>query len=145
MRSKSVFLIFVSVALVCLPLMGCQSLGFDRYSKYMMGKIPEQYVAQTNPLPLNEENILEGERLYREYCVLCHGVTGRGDGELSTQLSPRPANLILTRTLPIASDAFFIWTISEGGGPFDSDMPSFRGSLSKNQIWQITRYVKRGI
>lgn len=120
-------------------------MGFDRYSKYLMGKIPDQYVAQANPLPFNEESILEGKWLYREHCILCHGVTGRGDGELSTQTSPRPANLILTRTLPIASDAFFIWAISEGGELFDSDMPSFSGSLSKKQIWQIIRYVKSGI
>jgi cytochrome c5 len=35
-----------------------------------------------NPLVMNEENMMEGERLYGIYCTHCHGETGAGDGNL---------------------------------------------------------------
>lgn len=35
-----------------------------------------------NPLPLTEENVAEGQRLYGIYCTHCHGETGAGDGNL---------------------------------------------------------------
>lgn len=145
MRSKPILHAVVTATLISLTLTGCQSLGLDRYSKYMIGQVPDQYADRTNPLALNKENRLVGKRLYEENCALCHGANGKGDGELSAQLSPRPANLIITRNLPIASDAFFLWTISEGGEPSSSAMPSFGGSLSQKEIWQITQYVKSGI
>lgn len=35
----------------------------------------------------------EGELLFRQNCVSCHGVTGRGDGPLSARLGTAPADL----------------------------------------------------
>jgi mono/diheme cytochrome c family protein len=34
-----------------------------------------------------------GEELYREFCVSCHGVSGKGDGPAAAGLSRRPADL----------------------------------------------------
>lgn len=126
-------------------LMGCQSLGIVRYSQYMMGKIPDRYAERTNPLAFNDDTTLAGKQLYQEHCALCHGVSGRGDGIMGAQLNPRPANLIMTRALPIASDAFFLWAISEGGGRFETAMPSFGEALSEHKIWKIIQYVKNDI
>lgn len=35
----------------------------------------------------------EGERLYRTYCASCHGMTGRGDGPVASELRTAPADL----------------------------------------------------
>lgn len=35
----------------------------------------------------------EGAALYAENCAICHGATGRGDGELASDLQPKPADL----------------------------------------------------
>src|SRR3954469_20907204 len=32
-----------------------------------------------NPLPLNDENLAEGKRLFNIFCIHCHGATGNGD------------------------------------------------------------------
>ena len=29
--------------------------------------------------------------IYKEYCMQCHGVTGRGDGPAASGLEPKPA------------------------------------------------------
>jgi len=93
--------------LLSLMLAGCQSLGLARYSEYMLGKIPDQYTERRNPFLEMSENILIARELYQDQCSFCHGVKGKGDGGLSSEASPHPANLTLTRRLPIATDAFF--------------------------------------
>jgi mono/diheme cytochrome c family protein len=42
-----------------------------------------------------DEAIVEGHRLYLEYCASCHGLTGEGDGPVARALSTPPANLRL--------------------------------------------------
>ncbi len=42
-----------------------------------------------------EEAVVEGHRLYLEYCASCHGLTGEGDGPVAGALSTPPANLRL--------------------------------------------------
>ncbi len=35
----------------------------------------------------------EGRALFVENCAMCHGASGRGDGEIAAGLRPRPADL----------------------------------------------------
>jgi len=37
----------------------------------------------------------EGARLYSDNCAACHGITGRGDGDLAGDLDTSPADLTL--------------------------------------------------
>ena len=115
-----------------------------RYTEYMLGKIPEQYAGLKNPLALSKENISAGKALYQSHCIMCHGVTGEGNGSISKSLDPQPANLTLTRRLPIATDAFLFWTLSEGGQQFNTAMPAFGEQLSDKEIWQLSLYINSG-
>ena len=50
----------------------------------------------------------DGERIYEANCETCHGINGRGDGELASGLTPKPADLsVLSRrnggTFPVSS------------------------------------------
>jgi mono/diheme cytochrome c family protein len=131
---------------------GCQHIGIDesksvfisRYTQYMWGNLPDQYADLKNPLAASTVNISDGKRLYQMQCLVCHGKSGEGDGLAGKQLVPSPANLAFTRRLPIATDAFFFWAISEGGKPFGSAMPAFGERLSDEEIWQITHYINTG-
>ena len=142
----------VSLLLLVLATTGCSYIGINesnsiftgRYTEYMWGDIPDQYADLNNPLPASAVNISDGEKLYQKQCLTCHGKTGDGDGPAGEQLVPSPANLAFTRRLPIATDAFIFWTISEGGKFFDSAMPAFGGQLSDKEIWQITHYINTG-
>ena len=137
---------------MAIAMAGCQhidindsnSLFIGRYTQYMRGNIPEQYVDLKNPLPTSTENIASGKKLYEAQCMVCHGASGDGDGPAGKQLVPRPADLAFTRRFPIATDAFFFWTMSEGGKPFVTAMPAFGERLSDKEIWQITHYINSG-
>ena len=142
----------VSLVLLILVTTGCSHIGINesnsifigRYTEYMWGDMADQYADLNNPLPASPVNISDGEKLYQMQCMTCHGKAGHGDGLAGKQLVPSPANLAFTRSLPIATDTFFFWTISEGGKPFDSAMPAFGEWLSDKEIWQITHYINTG-
>jgi mono/diheme cytochrome c family protein len=36
------------------------------------------------------------------------------------------------------------WSIAEGGSQFESDMPAFKDSLSKDDMWSVIAYIRAG-
>jgi mono/diheme cytochrome c family protein len=45
---------------------------------------------------------------------------------------------------PRSVDEYLLWTISEGGAQFGTEMPAFKGILTEPQIWQIVTYMRTG-
>ena len=114
-----------------------------RHRRVMMGGgVPAPYARMRNPLKPTRANIAAGRRLYAENCASCHGARGRGDGEAGKDLTPPPANLAFTMRMPIASDGFLMWTISEGGEKLGTAMPAFKDALSEKERWQIILYLR---
>ena len=142
----------LSLLLMVMAITGCQHIGISesnsifigRYTEYLRGNVPEQYADLNNPYPASVENLVDGKKLYQVQCQMCHGESGQGDGLAGHQLHPRPANLSLSRRLPVTSDAFFFWTLSEGGKSLGTAMPAFSNRLSEKEIWQIIYYIKSG-
>ena len=97
-------------------------------------------VVQKNPDLLKRQKELRamvkaGMKLYQGRCQSCHGISRKGQSEMAEQLSPPPSNIIRVSRMPIATDAYWYWTIAEGGGPLGTHMPAFRKKLSERQIW----------
>jgi mono/diheme cytochrome c family protein len=99
-------------------------------------KVPDEAAKRQNPIPKNEISINNGNRLFLKYCVVCHGKNGDGDGPLSAELNPKPANL--KERAGNHSDGDFAWKIANGRGP----MPAFKDQLSENQIWNLTNFIQ---
>jgi len=76
-------------------------------------------------------NVALGKALYAKHCAGCHGAKGEG------VRAPALANPMLLAT---ASDAFIRYTISEGRD--STPMPSFKDSLSRNEINALTAYIR---
>ncbi|ULQ54007.1 c-type cytochrome [Flavihumibacter fluvii] len=76
-------------------------------------------------------NIALGNTLYARHCASCHGKKGEGIR------APALGNPILLAT---ASDDFLRYTISEGRD--STAMPSFKDSLSKQEINAITAFLR---
>lgn len=104
--------------------------------------IGAEYANARNPLTANAETLREGKALFENNCASCHGASGHGDGPAAKGLNPAPANLAVAVKMPIASDAYLDWTISEGGVPVHSAMPPFKAILKQNQIWQLVLYLR---
>lgn len=109
----------------------------------MKGQIPAPYTNASNPLTPTAATIQHGAAVYSANCASCHGTTGLGDGPAARGLSPKPANLAWLSRMPMSRiDPFMYWTIAEGGSQFETAMPSFKGSLAKDDIWSVIAYIQ---
>ncbi len=82
--------------------------------------------------------------MYAAHCQECHGPVGMGDGNAALAVNPSPALLAFMIQTPMAIDEYLMWSISEGGPPFGTDMPSFKDKLSAAQIWKVIAFMRAG-
>lgn len=122
---------------------GCMmNMSMARHHFVMRNGIGEEYAGKSNPLSGDDGEIRQGQVLYEQHCASCHGESGRGDGPAGKHLSPRPANIARFSKMPMASDAYLLWTISEGGVALGSAMPPMKGVLSEQERWKIIAYLR---
>jgi mono/diheme cytochrome c family protein len=115
-----------------------------RHLEFLQAGVPVEYRSQSNPYPNVTKAITDGGAVYRANCVACHGPNGRGDGDAGLDLVPSPALLSEMMDKQGTVDEYLLWTISEGGKPFDTAMPAFKNRLTENQIWQVIIYLRAG-
>lgn len=115
-----------------------------RHWTFMQQGVPAEYRGVQNPLSPDGSTISEGRSLYQENCASCHGATGMGDGEVANSLNPSPALLAYMIQMPMAVDEYMLWSVSEGGAAFGTDMPAFKDVLTKDEIWKIITYMRAG-
>ena len=115
-----------------------------RHWAFMQDGVPAPYRGAHNPLPQMPDVIREGRAAYLENCASCHDPSGTGHGEAGLALSPSPALLAHLIRMPRAVDEYLMWTIAEGGEPFGTQMPAFKGKLTEDQIWKIITYMRAG-
>lgn len=106
--------------------------------------IPDEYKNAKSPLGTSPEAIAAGYRLFARHCASCHGRQGMGDGVDSRSLLPSPALLAYMVQRPISVDPYLLWSIAEGGTAFGTEMPAFKGTLDRQQIWEIIAYMRAG-
>lgn len=115
-----------------------------RHWTFMHQGIPASYRGARNPFAPDAKTIDQGRALYQENCASCHGAKGMGDGEVANSLSPSPALLAYMIQMPMAVDAYMLWSVSEGGKAFGTAMPAFKDVLTKDEIWKIVTYMRAG-
>ncbi|HTL58398.1 MAG TPA: c-type cytochrome, partial [Candidatus Limnocylindrales bacterium] len=98
---------------------------------------PDRVAGWKNPLATNESSIAEGEALYEQECLICHGPEGKGDGRVARILDVSPADLSDTNIWQ-QTDGALCWKISEGKVP----MPAFRMRFSRHEVWLLVNYVR---
>ena len=115
-----------------------------RHRAFIQGGVPVEYLNQSSPYPKARGVIKEGSKVYAEHCIACHGPRGMGDGTAGKDLAPSPALLSYLEREPQTADSYLLWTITEGGAAFGSDMPAFKDLLSEDEIWQVVLYMRAG-
>ena len=90
-----------------------------------------------NPLTASPEVLAEGERLYGIYCAVCHGATGRGDGQVAGHFRRMP-DLWLPHVQNNYTDGWIYAIIREGG----ANMPPLAAQMSVNERWAVVHYVR---
>ncbi|MCR9145013.1 MAG: cytochrome c [bacterium] len=84
--------------------------------------------------------IMRGRRIFEKRCVMCHGVTGKGDGIRAMSLPVRPANLSTSKM----SDAEKARIIEKGGAAVGRSplMPVWGNEFSKKEIGDLVKYLR---
>lgn len=89
------------------------------------------------PYPIDKDLIADGQKIFKSDCQTCHGSKAKGNGPASVALNPRPANLT-SKTVQNEKLGNLFWKVSNG----HLDMPAWKSSLTKKQIWSVVTYVK---
>ena len=82
-----------------------------------------------------------GEPMYQRYCSGCHGVDGRGGGK---NFMPHVGPLNKKGHTELLDDDYVASIITQGGPAFGKSgyMPSFKGTLSPDDIADVIAYVR---
>jgi mono/diheme cytochrome c family protein len=115
-----------------------------RHYTFMHYGVQKQYEGARSSVGTSKEVIAAGRALYVAKCAACHGKQGLGEGDAPRSLLPSPALLAFMVQRPIAVDEYLLWSISEGGKQFDTEMPAFKDTLSREDIWRIIAYMRAG-
>ncbi len=85
----------------------------------------------------------QGKRLFEQYCVVCHGQNGEGDGFNAYNLDPRPHSISDSTYMRALSIETLTETISFGGKGVNKSvlMPAYQNTLSKTQILNVVVYI----
>lgn len=91
-------------------------------------------------VPADEKNLLEGAKVYKENCAVCHGLPGQSQSAIAEGMAPRPPHLFKGTGVTDDEEWETYWKAE--GGIRTTGMPGFKGSLTETQIWQVTVLVK---
>jgi thiosulfate dehydrogenase len=95
---------------------------------------------QKDPLPFNDANMLDGVKVYKKHCTVCHGTPAEPRTAISKGMFPSPPQLF-KKDERVTNDPEGItyWKVTHGIRL--SGMPGFGSTLSDTEYWQVTMLV----
>lgn len=98
---------------------------------------PASSTNMKNPFLDNKRATAEGKSIYSQMCVLCHGLTGKGNGAAGLSLDKKPANFLALK-VKNQTDGNIFWKITTGKAP----MASYEELLTDDQRWKLVNYIR---
>lgn len=92
-----------------------------------------------NPMALNDANLLSGIKLYAQNCAVCHGASDAKASNIARGLYQHAPQLA-DDGVEDDPDGKIYWKIKHGIRL--TGMPAFSPTLSEEQIWQLTLFLK---
>ena len=93
-----------------------------------------------NPVPADATSVAAGKDIYAKNCASCHGDTGKGDGAMGDELTPKPSNLVDEEWKHGSTDGEIFTLIRDGSK--GTGMKAYRRKLSAHQIWDTVNYIR---
>jgi mono/diheme cytochrome c family protein len=90
-----------------------------------------------NPYQPAEENLSRGQYVYQNYCAVCHGATGGGDGPIIPRY-PNPPSYKTEQSKTMADGAMF-HAITLGR----NNMPAHAAQVSAEDRWKVILYIRK--
>jgi mono/diheme cytochrome c family protein len=91
-----------------------------------------------NPFAVaNPEVQRRGAAVFSNFCQVCHGSAGRGDGPVVLRGFPAPPSLLAEHALTMKDGQMFhVLTYGQG------NMPSYAAQLSREDRWKVIAYLR---
>ncbi len=120
------------------PVVGTIPRGFQPFH-YAPGQQEELRAGleMTNPLEPTSENLARGEKIYTNYCAVCHGPTGAGDGPIIPKY-PNPPNYKSGKSMKLPDGAMY-HVITMGR----LNMPSHAAQVRAEDRWKAILYIRK--
>src|ERR1700736_1859752 len=91
---------------------------------------------KSSPIPVSDEVYAAGAHIYRNNCAVCHGLPGRDQTAIANGEFPKPPELFKGKGVTDDPAGVTYWKIANGIRL--TGMPGFTGSLSSEQMWQVS-------
>ena len=118
-----------------MPVKGTVPRGFSRYD-FEVENNEELGRRLANPLARTKAVLLQGQKQYNTYCIVCHGAYGEGDGSVVPKY-PRPPSL-QSEKISQWPDGRIFHVISSG----QNIMPSYSTQISQEDRWAVVHYIR---
>jgi mono/diheme cytochrome c family protein len=121
-----------------LPPEGTVPQGFEPYKYGFDLAAAEKNLKNPFEGKLTPDILSLGQKKYETFCLVCHGPQGRGDGSVSVNMAPKPANLHQEKLLKVRDGHIFgVITAGYGAmGQYSNQIPD------EKSRWAIVNYVR---
>jgi mono/diheme cytochrome c family protein len=85
-----------------------------------------------------------GKTLYGQFCSVCHGATGKGDGPTAATMFPKPRDHTDRAYMATLSDELLYRTIRDGGNGVGKSplMPAWGSALNDADIRDVIAHLR---
>ena len=95
----------------------------------------------TSPIQPTDADFLAAAKHYREDCAVCHGLPTQPKTDIAKGMFPKPPQLFQGKGVTDDPAGETFWKIKNGIRL--TGMPSFSGSLTDDQMWQIAELLAK--
>ena len=91
-------------------------------------------------VPADERNMIQGAKIYKDNCAMCHGLPDAQRTAIADGMSPKPPQLFKGTGVTDDEPWESYWKVENGIRM--TGMPGFKAHLTETQIWQAAVLVK---
>jgi thiosulfate dehydrogenase len=91
---------------------------------------------KSSPISASDEAYAAGATIYRRNCAVCHGLPGQDQTAIAKGEFPKPPELLKGQGVTNDPVGVTYWKVANGIRL--TGMPGFNGSLSTDQMWQVS-------
>ncbi len=92
-----------------------------------------------NPVPPNDDNIIEGMKIYGMNCSQCHGTLDLKPSPLEKSFYPPPPQIVID---PLDDPEWHIFYAIKTGVRY-TGMPAWNQTLTEQDMWKVTSFLSR--
>jgi thiosulfate dehydrogenase len=113
------------------------TMPFEKWAaRTALHKRIDKEMPRTSPIPASPENLAAGAKIYKDNCAECHGLKGQEQTAGAKGMFPEAPHLFHGHGVTDDPVGETYWKVANGIRL--SGMPAFRGSLTDEQLWQVS-------